>query len=190
VPQFGPARPIGSRDALLPIAGSLATTLDTLVRLNIDMPSQCRMTTREQPMATTVVLEMSAELGQGDALVAAFNEILPATREFKGCQGVTVHQRADDPDSLMLIEHWASPEDHLAYGAWRKDSGTLGGVMGLGDAPAEPGLHRRDLSTSDAGAGVGTAGFNITGVPAPEPRSGWVAAHPHRMAPRHAGSTK
>jgi quinol monooxygenase YgiN len=85
-------------------------------------------------VAITVVLEMSAKPGQGDALVAAFNEILPATREFKGCEGVTVHQRADNADGLMLIEHWASSEDHLAYGAWRKDSGTLGGVMGLAAA--------------------------------------------------------
>jgi quinol monooxygenase YgiN len=82
-------------------------------------------------VATTVLLELSAEPGQGDALIKAFADVLPDTRAFKGCQSVTVHQSAADPDSLVLIEKWDSAEDHQAYSLWRKDSGTLGGVMGL-----------------------------------------------------------
>lgn len=82
-------------------------------------------------MATTVILEVPAQPGKGGDLIKAFDDILPATREFKGCNGVTVHQKADDPDSLLLIERWDSAEDHAAYGEWRKNSGTLGPVMGL-----------------------------------------------------------
>jgi quinol monooxygenase YgiN len=74
---------------------------------------------------------MSAKPGQGAALAAAFEEILPDTRKYQGCNGVTVHQSASDPDSLMLIENWDSADDHASYSNWRKDSGTLGGVMGL-----------------------------------------------------------
>ena len=82
-------------------------------------------------MATTVLLEVPAKPGQGDALAAAFNKILPDTRKYQGCQGVTLHQKADDPDAVLLVEQWDSAEDHQAYSVWRRDSGTLGSVMEL-----------------------------------------------------------
>ncbi|HTK64196.1 MAG TPA: antibiotic biosynthesis monooxygenase family protein [Pseudonocardia sp.] len=82
-------------------------------------------------MAVTVVLQVPAQPGKGAELAKSFEDILPDTRAYKGCNGVTVHEDASDPDKLILIEHWDSAEDHTAYSNWRKDSGTLGGVMGL-----------------------------------------------------------
>lgn len=82
-------------------------------------------------MPTTVILEVTAQPGKGGELISAFDQILPDTRDFKGCQGVTVHQDAGNPDSLTLIEKWDSAEDHAAYGEWRKNSGTLGPLMAL-----------------------------------------------------------
>jgi quinol monooxygenase YgiN len=82
-------------------------------------------------MATIITLEVPAKPGQGDALVAAFNKILPETRAYKGCQSVSVLQRADDTDNILLIEHWDTSEDHDAYSQWRRGSGTLGEIMEL-----------------------------------------------------------
>ncbi|WP_051342017.1 putative quinol monooxygenase [Pseudonocardia spinosispora] len=82
-------------------------------------------------MATIITLEVPAQPGKGDELVAAFNKILPDTRAYKGCQSVTVLQRADDKDKIVLVETWDSEEDHNAYSVWRRDSGTLGDIMGL-----------------------------------------------------------
>ncbi len=96
-------------------------------------------------MATTVVLSMSAKPGQGAALAAAFEEILPDTRAYQGCNGVTVHQNAGDSDGLILIEHWDSAEDHASYSNWRKDSGTLGPVMGLAGGRPDTTIYH-DLS--------------------------------------------
>jgi quinol monooxygenase YgiN len=82
-------------------------------------------------MATIITLEVPAKPGQGDALVAAFNKILPETRDYKGCQSVTVLQGTENPDSIVLIEHWDSSEDHDAYSQWRRGSDTLGEIMEL-----------------------------------------------------------
>jgi quinol monooxygenase YgiN len=82
-------------------------------------------------VATTVILEVPVQPGKADDMISAFDEILPDTRSFKGCQGVTVHRDAADPNTLVLIEHWDSAEDHAAYGEWRKNSGTLGPLMAL-----------------------------------------------------------
>jgi heme-degrading monooxygenase HmoA len=96
-------------------------------------------------VAITAVLTMKAQPGKGAALAAAFEEILPDTRKYQGCNGVTVHQSASDPDALALIEHWDSAEDHQSYSLWRKDSGTLGGVMGLAGGRPETAIYN-DLS--------------------------------------------
>ena len=85
-------------------------------------------------MATTVILEVTAQPGKGADLIAAFDSILPDTRSYQGCQGVTVHQDAGNPDVLVLIEHWESADDHAAYSEWRKNSGTLGPLMSLAAA--------------------------------------------------------
>lgn len=82
-------------------------------------------------MATTVILEVPVQPGKTDELISTFNEILPDTRSFKGCQSVTVHRDTTNPDTLLLIEHWDSAEDHAAYSEWRKNSGTLGPLMAL-----------------------------------------------------------
>ena len=82
-------------------------------------------------MAVTVVLQVPAQPGKGAELAKTFEDILPDTRAYQGCNGVTVHADASDPDKLTLIEHWDSAEDHASYSNWRKDSGTLGAVMGL-----------------------------------------------------------
>lgn len=86
-------------------------------------------------MATIITIEVPAKPGQGDAFVAAFNKILPVTRGYKGCQSVTILQRADDKDSILLVEHWDSEEDHNAYKVWRRDSGTLGEILELAAGP-------------------------------------------------------
>jgi quinol monooxygenase YgiN len=88
-------------------------------------------------VATTVILQVTAQPGKAADLIAAFDSILPATREFKGCQGVTVHQDTADENVLVLIEKWDSAEDHAAYGEWRKNSGTLGPLMALAAARPE-----------------------------------------------------
>jgi quinol monooxygenase YgiN len=55
-------------------------------------------------------------------------EILPDTRRFDGCQTLETAIDLDDPGHVTLVERWTSREAHLAYFAWRQESGSAKGL--------------------------------------------------------------
>ena len=77
-------------------------------------------------MATMVLLEAKSQPGGIDTLKSAFVEVLPDTRAYDGCHGVTVHQDQDDPDVLVLVETWETREHYERYLAWRVETGLIG----------------------------------------------------------------
>ena len=44
-----------------------------------------------------------------------FKQILPETRRFDGCQGVTVCGNEGEEGQLVLVEEWESREHHNEY---------------------------------------------------------------------------
>ena len=74
-------------------------------------------------MSINVLLEIEAAAGKADALKAAFSDILVATRAREGCAGLTVHQDQDSPNTILLIERWASRGAYETYLAWRAGEG-------------------------------------------------------------------
>lgn len=73
-----------------------------------------------------VLAMITAKPGRRDALLAAFNENVPAVRAEDGCiaYGAAVdedvlgrHQAMLGPDSLIVVEQWASPEALRAHAA-------------------------------------------------------------------------
>jgi quinol monooxygenase YgiN len=72
-------------------------------------------------MSTIVLFEVEARAGKAEELIALFEEVLPDTRAFDGCEGVTVHRDQDAPDKLLLIERWASRSHYETYLAWRAE---------------------------------------------------------------------
>jgi quinol monooxygenase YgiN len=76
-------------------------------------------------MSVLVVLELEAARGKGDALIGLLRDTLGDTRARQGCQSVTVHRDAAEPDAIVLIERWASREDDAAYRAWRAGDGAV-----------------------------------------------------------------
>jgi heme oxygenase (mycobilin-producing) len=84
------------------------------------------------PMAAIAQLvEMTTQAGQRSAFLEDLKEILVATRAWDGSEGVEVYLDHEDPDRIVLIIHWASPEQHAAYAQWRQDSGTSVGLSPL-----------------------------------------------------------
>ena len=59
-------------------------------------------------MSILVLLQISAQPDKADALKAAFGGLLPDTRAYDGCEGITVHVDQDDPAKIVLLERWAS----------------------------------------------------------------------------------
>jgi quinol monooxygenase YgiN len=72
-------------------------------------------------MSTLVLFEVEARAGKAQELIALFEEVLPDTRAFDGCEGVTVHRDQDAPDRLVLVERWASRSHYEAYRQWRAE---------------------------------------------------------------------
>lgn len=97
-------------------------------------------------MTCTVLLEVTAQEGKGDALVDMFRSILGDTRAFDGCEGIEVIQDLDTPTSVVLIERWASREHYETYFNWRQESGTL---AAMGEFLAAP-PTKRYFATQDA----------------------------------------
>ena len=74
-------------------------------------------------MATLVLFEADARAGKADDLIALFEEVLPDTRAYQGCDSVTVHRDQDVPDRLVLLERWTSRSQYEEYLQWRAERG-------------------------------------------------------------------
>jgi len=97
-------------------------------------------------MAVTVLLEVKAKAGTGGDLVGVFKQILPDTRKFEGCIGVSVLQNQDDPDTLVLVEEWETKQNHEKYMGWRTETGLVDQLVAAIEGP--PSI--RYFGTADA----------------------------------------
>jgi quinol monooxygenase YgiN len=86
-------------------------------------------------MSVLVLLEPEAADGKIDELIAVFNAVLPDTRAFDGCEGVTVHRDQDAPNKLVLVERWASRPHYERYFQWRLDRGDIEKLGALAAGP-------------------------------------------------------
>jgi quinol monooxygenase YgiN len=86
-------------------------------------------------MSIQVVLELQAAAGKADELKAALKEALGDTRARKGCESVTVHQDQDTPNTIVLLERWATRPDNESYMAWRAGEGAVPGLDTMLAAP-------------------------------------------------------
>ncbi|GJM15082.1 MAG: hypothetical protein DHS20C13_04090 [Thermodesulfobacteriota bacterium] len=64
-----------------------------------------------------------------------FGTLLPDTRNFEGCEGVTLCTDAEDSGRLYLVEKWASKEHYEKYHHWRAERGDLQKIRDILDGP-------------------------------------------------------
>lgn len=74
-------------------------------------------------MSILAILDLTLRPGTGAEALAVLDDVLVATREFAGNEGVEVVVQADDPDRVLVLERWASMEADTAYRAWRAEQG-------------------------------------------------------------------
>ena len=86
-------------------------------------------------MSITVIADMKAKGGQVDALREMLSSHLPDTRARPGCESVTVHQDQDSPDTIVLIEQWASRQHQNDYLVWLQGQQDMEGFVALLDGP-------------------------------------------------------
>jgi quinol monooxygenase YgiN len=86
-------------------------------------------------MAIYVTLEIQFKPGLAAQILEGFKKDLQDTRKYNGCQGIELLQDSDNPDHILLYEHWDSKEHQLKYWQWRLDSGTMNKMGDLLAAP-------------------------------------------------------
>lgn len=74
-------------------------------------------------MSITVILDMTIKPELLDEFMSRFKENLPDSRDFDGCEYVDVHTADDNPNRVVCVEGWASPDAFAAYGKMRADAG-------------------------------------------------------------------
>jgi quinol monooxygenase YgiN len=72
-----------------------------------------------------VLLELEAVDGKADAMIDVLRRTLGDTRARPGCESVTVHRGNDRPNTVVLVERWATRADDDAYRAWRAGEGAV-----------------------------------------------------------------
>ena len=98
-------------------------------------------------MTVLVIIELKAKPGLVDELRAFLN---PAQiRAYAGNEGVELTVNQDDPDNVLLSEHWESREAYEAYRSWRAASGDEATLAGLLDGGFE-GLKVRVFDVVEA----------------------------------------
>jgi quinol monooxygenase YgiN len=76
-------------------------------------------------MSILVLLEIEANDGLVDEMVRVLADSLGGTRARPGCESVTVHRDQVKPNTLLLVERWATREDDEASRAWRAGEGAI-----------------------------------------------------------------
>ncbi len=89
-------------------------------------------------MSVLFVLEQRIEPERMEEYVGTYSSMLPDTRAFDGCEQVAVYQNEDDPTDVVLLERWASREQHERYEAWRRDRGDIERLQRLLMEPPRP----------------------------------------------------
>lgn len=95
-------------------------------------------------MAVMVLLEVQANEGTGDELVATFKAILPDTRAYDGFLDIVVNQNQDDKDNLAVIEKWETKAAYEKYLGWRQETGVLDQLVAACAAP--PSIRYYDIT--------------------------------------------
>src|SRR3954465_16062025 len=87
-------------------------------------------------MPVRVVVRLQARPGEGEKLLEVVRKITPGSTSKEGAGAFELLRDLDDPNTLVMLEHWRDRADHEAYVRWRAETQT--GVAELGAVLAEP----------------------------------------------------
>ena len=74
-------------------------------------------------MSLFVVIDTQVKPEALEQVKAALKAALPDTRAFDGCQGVDCYENTEDPNNLIIIDQWETPQHYEKYMAWRNETG-------------------------------------------------------------------
>lgn len=74
-------------------------------------------------MTCQIVVEIKAKPDHVDDLFTSFSGMLPTTRDYDGCIGISAYQDQEDPTTILLLHEWETREKFDRYFAWRGEQG-------------------------------------------------------------------
>ena len=86
-------------------------------------------------MTIKTIIELQAKPGQRANLMKAIDEVLVSMKASSGFIGVTRYEVIDNPDSLIEIAKWETPEARQTWLEKSMASGVLSQLMGLLSVP-------------------------------------------------------
>jgi len=81
-------------------------------------------------MAIKTIIELQAKPGTRDKLIEAMDNVLTSMQEAKGFLGVSRYEVIDNPDNLVEIAEWETPEARQTWLEQSMATGSLSNLMG------------------------------------------------------------
>lgn len=86
-------------------------------------------------MTIKTIIELQAKPGYRPELVKAMDNVLASMKEAKGFIGITRYEVIDNPDSLIEIAEWETPEARQTWLEQSMVTGSLSNLMGTLGVP-------------------------------------------------------
>jgi len=86
-------------------------------------------------MTIKTIIELQAKPGQRAELMRIMDEIIATMRQVPGFQGISRYEVLDDPDKLVEIAEWASPEARQTWLDQSAETGVLKPLFEILGAP-------------------------------------------------------
>jgi quinol monooxygenase YgiN len=61
--------------------------------------------------------------------------LIPVTRSYEGCEGLSLHVNQDDPGHFLVLQRWTSRKRFESYLEWRRERGDLPRLQELLSGP-------------------------------------------------------
>lgn len=86
-------------------------------------------------MTIKTIIELQAKPGNRPELVKAMDNVLASMKEANGFIGITRYEVIDNPDSLIEIAEWETPEARQTWLEQSMVTGSLSNLMGTLGVP-------------------------------------------------------
>jgi quinol monooxygenase YgiN len=76
-----------------------------------------------------ITIEMVIKPELAEQVIAGIPALCKDTVSRPGFRKIRVVQNKDEPNRVLIMEHWDREEDYQAYQAWRRETSDMGAAM-------------------------------------------------------------
>ena len=95
-------------------------------------------------MSCIIIAEFRCKPGRAEDFIELCRANYPGTRDYDGCEYISLSVDQDDEDTLVMTEQWVSKEHHRRYSEFREGDGTSERITAM--LAVEPTFRFLDLT--------------------------------------------